>query len=99
MSWIKRALRNWLNSSNEITISEDRPYAAPHNNMGETYASVQLFKAMNGTILVLFAAAPQSKNLGASIRANNPTMYILKEGENIQEAVATLLVKARLDSM
>lgn len=98
MSWFKTALRNWLRSSDEITIDESRPYAAQHNNMGETYASVQLFKAMNGTILVLHGApSTHPKSLGS--RPSGPTMYILKEGENIQEAVATLLVKARLDSM
>lgn len=96
MRWLKQKLRNWL-APDEINIGEDRPYAtaAPHNNMGESYTSVQMFKAMNGTVLVLFA--PPSRGLGS--RQTNPSMYVLKEGESIQDAVATLLVKARLDSM
>lgn len=97
MSWLKKKLRNWLNSD-EISIPEDRPYAAPHHNMGETQTSVQIFKAMNGTILVLHSQNTLGKNLVGG-RQSGPTMYVLKEGENIQDAVATLLVKARLDSM
>ena len=97
MSWIKKKLRNWLRDD-EISIPEDRPYAAPHHNMGETQTSVQIFKAMNGTILVLHSQNTLGKNLVGG-RQSGPTMYVLKEGESIQDAVATLLVKARLDSM
>lgn len=97
MSWIKKKLRNWLRDD-EIIISEDRPYATPHNNMGDTQTSVQMFKAMNGTVLVLHShtSAPNKTMLP---RQSGPTMYVLKEGESVQDAVATLLVKARLDSM
>ena len=98
MSWLKRKLRRWLSSDIELTVSEDRPYAAPHHNMGETQTSVQIFKAMNGTILVLHTQNTLGKNLVANRQAG-PTMYVLKEGESVQDAVATLLVKARLDSM
>jgi hypothetical protein len=98
MSWLKRKLRRWLNSDNEISISEDRAYASPHNNMGETQTSVQMFKAMNGTVLVLHTQNTMGKNLVGG-RQSGPTMYVLKEGESVQDAVATLLVKARLDSM
>jgi hypothetical protein len=98
MSWLKKKLRRWLNSGDEISISEDRPYAAPHHNMGETQTSVQIFRAMNGTILVLHSQNTLGKNLVGG-RQSGPTMYVLKEGESIQDAVATLLVKARLDSM
>lgn len=94
MRWLKRKLRNWLNSD-EISIPEERAYATGHN-MGDSAVSVQLFKAMNGTILVLHTPPTAAKNL---IRANTPTMFILKEGESVNDAVATLLVKARLDSM
>lgn len=98
MSWIKSALRNWLNSGNEIRISEDHPYAAPHHNMGETQTSVQMFRAMNGTVLVLHTQAT-SPNKTMVSRQAGPTIYVLKEGESVQDAIATLLVKARLDSM
>jgi len=100
MRWLKRKLRNWLNSD-EISIAEDRPYAstAPHHNMGETQTSVQMFRAMNGTVLVLHSQnTAMAKNLVGSRQAG-PTMYVLKEGESVNDAVATLLVKARLDSM
>jgi hypothetical protein len=98
MSWLKRKLRRWLNSGDEISISEDRPYAAPHHNMGETQTSVQMFRAMNGTVLVLHS---QNAALNKTMlpRQAGPTIYVLKEGESVQDAVATLLVKARLDSM
>jgi hypothetical protein len=97
MSWLKKKLRNWLRDD-EISIAEDRPYAAAHHNMGEIQTSVQMFRAMNGTILVLHSQNTSGKNLVGG-RQSGPTMYILKEGESIQDAVATLLVKARLDSM
>ena len=97
MSWLKRAIRRWLNRDDSVEIGV-RPTADVHHNFGENHTSVQLFKAMNGTILVLHGApSNQTKSLGH--RPSGPTMYILKDGENIQEAVATLLVKARLDSM
>lgn len=98
MSWLKRKLRRWLNSDNEISIDSDRPYASPHNNMGETQTSVQMFKAMNGTVLVLHSHVA-SPNKSLIPRQAGPTMYVLKDGESVQDAVATLLVKARLDSM
>ena len=98
MSWFKRKLRRWLNSDIDISISEDRAYASPHNNMGETQTSVQMFRAMNGTVLVLHSQNTLGKNLVGGRQAG-PTMYVLKEGESVQDAVATLLVKARLDSM
>jgi hypothetical protein len=98
MRWLKRKLRRWLHSDDEICISETQPYAAPHNNMGETQSSVQMFKAMNGTVLVLHTQNALGKNLVAHRQAG-PTIYVLKEGESVQDAVATLLVKARLDSM
>jgi len=98
MNWLRNKLRKWLSSDIELTVGEDRPYAAPHHNMGETQTSVQIFKAMNGTILVLHSQNTLGKNPVGS-RQTNPTMYVLKEGESIQDAVATLLVKARLDSM
>jgi hypothetical protein len=97
MRWLKNKIRRWLESDG-INIVEDRPYAAPHNNMGDTQTSVQMFKAMNGTVLVLHSQNTSGKNL-VSNRSNNPTMYVLKDGESVQDAVATLLVKARLDSM
>jgi hypothetical protein len=97
MRWLKRKLRNWLRDD-EICISETQPYAAPHHNMGETQTSVQIFKAMNGTILVLHSQNTLGKNLVGGRQAG-PTMYVLKDGESVQDAVATLLVKARLDSM
>lgn len=97
MSWIKNAVRRWLNSDNTIEINH-QPTAAAYHNFGETCTSVQMFKAMNGTILVLHAPpSNQPKSFGT--RQNGPTMYILKDGESVQDAVATLLVKARLDSM
>lgn len=98
MSWFKKAVRRWLNSDNKLEI-EDRPYATAHNNMGENFASVQLFKAMNGTILVLHGSQSNQHKTPLGSRQSGPTMYILKDGESVQDAVATLLVKARLDSM
>jgi hypothetical protein len=98
MSWLKRKLRRWLNSGDEISIEESRVYAAPHNSMGESQTSVQMFRAMNGTVLVLHSQNTLGKNL-VGVRQSGPTMYVLKEGESVQDAVATLLVKARLDSM
>jgi hypothetical protein len=99
MSWLKKKLRNWLRDD-EISISEDRLTAstAPHHNMGETQTSVQMFRAMNGTVLVLHSQNTLGKNLVVG-RQPGPTIYVLKEGESVQDAVATLLVKARLDSM
>ena len=99
MSWLKNKIRRWL-SSDEISIPEDRPYAstAAHHNMGEIQTSVQMFRAMNGTVLVLHSQNTLGKNLVGG-RQSGPTMYVLKEGESVQDAVATLLVKARLDSM
>ena len=97
MGWIKKKLRNWL-AQDEISIDETRAYAAPHNNMGETQTSVQMFRAMNGTVLVLHSQNTMGKNLVGG-RQSGPTMYVLKEGESVHDAVATLLVKARLDSM
>jgi len=97
MSWLKRKINRWLNSGNEISIAEDRAYAtAAHHNFGETHTSVQMFRAMNGTVLVLHSPPTAVKH---QIAPNRPTMYVLKEGESVQDAVATLLVKARLDSM
>lgn len=98
MSWIKDAIRNWVMKSDGISIAEDRPYAAPHHNMGETQTSVQMFRAMNGTVLVLHTQAT-SPNKTMVSRQAGPTIYVLKEGESVQDAIATLLVKARLDSM
>jgi len=98
MSWLKRKLRRWLNSDTEISISEDRAYASPHNNMGESQSSVQIFRAMNGTVLVLHSQTA-SPNKTMIPRQSGPTIYVLKDGESVQDAVATLLVKARLDSM
>jgi hypothetical protein len=96
MSWLKRKLRRWLNSDNEISISEDRAYSTAGNSMGDLHTTVQMFKAMNGTVLILHTPRMANKN---TIGPVSPTMYVLKEGESIQDAVATLLVKARLDSM
>ncbi len=96
MSWLKRKLRRWLNSDSEISIPEDRAYSTAGNSMGDIHTTVQLFKAMNGTVLILHTPRLVSKN---TIGPVAPTMYVLKEGENIQDAVAALLVKARLDSM
>lgn len=99
MNWLRRKINRWLSPDIELTVGEDRPYAtAAHHNMGETQTSVQMFKAMNGTVLVLHTQNTLGKNLVANRQAG-PTMYVLKEGESIQDAVATLLVKARLDSM
>lgn len=96
MSWLKNKLRRWLNSDDSVCIPEDRPYATAANSMGDASLSVQMFKAMNGSVLVLYPPPSATKHL---INQNKPSIYILKEGENIQDAVATLLVKARLDSM
>lgn len=99
MRWLKHKINRWLDSDDSVCIPEDRPYAtAAYQNMGETQTSVQMFKAINGTVLVLHSQTTQGKNLVGN-RSNNPTMYVLKEGESVQDAVATLLVKARLDSM
>jgi hypothetical protein len=75
MRWLKRKLRNWLNSGDEISIDESRAYAAPHNNMGETQTSVQMFRAMNGTVLVLHSQNTLGKNLVGG-RQSGPTMYV-----------------------
>ena len=99
MRWLKRAVRRWLRSDDEIRISEDSPYAAPHNSMGDSQMSVQMFRAMNGTVLVLHSQNAQGRNLVIGSRQAGPTIYVLKDGESVQDAVATLLVKARLDSM
>jgi hypothetical protein len=98
MSWLKRKIRRWLNSGAEISIDEDRAYAPTAHSMGEAQSSVQIFRAMNGTVLVLHTQNIQAKNLVGN-RQNSPTMYVLKDGDSVQDAVATLLVKARLDSM
>lgn len=97
MSWLKKKLRNWL-APDEISIAEDRVYATTHHSMGEPQTSVQMFRAMNGTVLVSHSQNTMGKNLVGG-RQSGPTMYVLKEGESVQDAVATLLVKARLDSM
>jgi len=98
MRWLKKKLRNWLNSDIELSIGEDRAYASPYTNMGESQSSVQIFRAMNGTVLVLHSQTASS-NKTMVPRQSGPTIYVLKEGESVQDAVATLLVKARLDSM
>lgn len=96
MSWLKKKLRNWLNSEIELSIEPDRGYSTAGNSMGDIHTTVQMFKAMNGTVLILHTPRTVNKN---TIGPSMPTMYVLKEGESIQDAVATLLVKARLDSM
>jgi hypothetical protein len=93
MGWIKKKLRNWLRDD-DISIPEDRP----HHTMGEAQTSVQMFRAMNGVVLVLHTQNTLGKNLVTSRQAG-PTIYVLKEGESVQDAVATLLVKARLDNL
>lgn len=100
MRWLKRKLRNWLNTDMELSLTENYPTAAPQHNMGEIQTSVQMFRAMNGMVLVLHTQhALQVKNTIGLGRQTGPTIYVLKDGESVQDAVATLLVKARLDSM
>jgi hypothetical protein len=91
MSWIKNALRNWLRSD-EIRI-DGKPYMPEtrHNNVPQ----VTLIKAMNGTVLQLQHYKQSTKLHG------EPTMevshYVLKEGDNLPDAVAALLVNYKLD--
>jgi hypothetical protein len=91
MSWIKNALRSWLNSEK---ISIDRGYAIEtrHNHVPQ----VSLIKAMNGTVLQLQHYKPASKLHGDS--SLEVSYYVLKEGDNLPDAVAALLVNYKLDN-
>ena len=97
MRWLKKKIRRWLDDE-AITIDDSAKYpmAASHNNFGESQSTVQIFRALNGTILVLHTNASTNKPI---LTANRTTMYVLKDGESVQDAVATLLVKARLDNL
>lgn len=97
MRWLKKKIRRWLDDE-AITIDDSAKYpmVASHNNFGESQSTVQIFRALNGTILVLHTNTGLNK---PNIPANRTTMYVLKDGESVQDAVATLLVKARLDNL
>lgn len=93
MSWIKRALRNWLNSSNEIAISPDRTYSSPETRYNAP--QVSLIKAMNGTVLQLQHYKPSNKLHGDSTL--EVSYYVLKEGDALPDAIAALLVNYKLE--
>ena len=91
MSWLKRAVNRWLNSEK---VSIDRGYAteARHNSAPQ----VSLIKAMNGTVLQLQHYKQATKLHGDSVL--EVSYYVLKEGDNLPDAVAALLVNYKLDS-
>ena len=92
MSWIKRAIRNWLNS-NEVSIAMDRAYA-PEARM-HNHPQISLINAMNGKVLQLQSYKPSSKLHGDSTM--EITYYVLKEGDALPDAIATLLVNYKLE--
>lgn len=98
MSWLKNKIRRWLESDG-INIAEDRAYAPQPATYGDSpQTTVQMLRAMNGTVLILHTPVTAVLGKGPA-RGSGTTLYVLKDGESVQDAVATLLVKARLDSM
>lgn len=92
MSWIKRAIRNWLNSDNYI---EAAPLRSSSNMNMHNAPQVSCIKAMNGTVLQLQHYKPSSKLHGDSTL--EVSFYVLKDGESVPEAVAALLVNYKLE--
>lgn len=92
MSWIKNAVRNWLNSDNYL----EPPRATAGGNMHMHNApQVSCIKAMNGTVLQLQHYKPSSKLHGDSTL--EVSFYVLKDGDSVPDAIAALLVNYKLE--
>jgi hypothetical protein len=92
MNWIKRAVNKWLNSEKVSIDSRNYATEARHNNVPQ----VSLIKAMNGTVLQLQHYKQSTKLHGDSTL--EVSYYVLKEGDNLPDAVAALLVNYKLDN-
>lgn len=97
MSWFKNKVRNWLNSDNiiEHELRGAKAYAQPVQVNRDTAPTIQLLRAMNGNIVQCQFYRPATKLHGDS--SWETVYYVLKEGENVADAVAALLVNHKLE--
>lgn len=103
--WIAKKLLGlsfWIRGESEklnelITVSAGRPHS--HGLESQPTSVVSIRKALNGKVLELSTWVP---NQPSSLRSTSDghwrtSMYVVKEGEPITDAVATLLVSGSLE--
>jgi len=86
MNWLKRIVRDWL-------AEQDIPIAKQSHRLDTNpQINVSLREAANGYVLEMSQFKPQKHGSDWE-----HTFYVLKHGDEVAEAVASLLVAAKLN--
>lgn len=89
MNWLKRKIRNWLNSEQDYKISAATVDSGPD----PSNFNLTIMPAMNGKVIQIRTFQPQR---------NGPDWkteyYIVPDGEKLTDAVAVLLMAKNLET-
>lgn len=91
MNWIKRAIRNWLNSD-ELQKSRAYTDVASPEQPDPSNFNLSVMPAMNGKVIQIRTYQPQTR--GPDWRTE---YYLVPEGERLTDAVTVLLMAKNLE--
>ena len=96
MMWFKRILWNWVRQVSEQESKTLRPDVAVNSTgiANDGHPSVKLVKAINGTVLQYTSFTPDKRHPFDG--THNVQNYVLKEGDDLVAAIATILMNEKL---
>lgn len=99
MNWLKKIIRNWVLEAEKERRIYDTPQIQSELSTGPSQrnSTVTLSKAINGQVLQLTTWKLSKSPMVDHQQINE--IYVLKEGDSLVEAVATLLMHHKLENL
>ena len=88
MNWLKRKIRNWLNSESDCKLAAATVDSGPD----PSNFNLTIMTAMNGKVLQIRTYQPQSR--GPDWKTE---YYVVPDGERLTDAVTILLMAKNLE--
>ena len=95
MMWFKRILWNWVREVSEHESKMSQPVAVNSTGIAnDGHPSIKLVTAINGTVLQYTSFTPDKRH--PFYGTHNVQNYVLKEGDDLVAAIATILMNEKL---
>ena len=95
MMWFKQILWNWVREVSEHESKMNQPVAVNSTAIAtDGHPSIKLVKAINGTVLQYTSFTPDKRHPFDG--THNVQNYVLKEGDDLVAAIATILMNEKL---
>lgn len=93
MMWFKRLIHKWVRDASEES-NKVLMGAAVASVANDSHPTVRLLKAINGTVIQFTAFTPDKRHPFDGTHESQ--YYVLKEGDDLVAAIATILMNEKL---